>query len=193
MIRTVTTLYPVIAPVPETDRALKGRDKVVRLSQLARLALQRSCRISGLRLDTLPKDENGVPLPVDGVHWSLSHKSEVVGGVAAPLPVGFDLETLRPVNTALMDRVADAEEWRLVDGERQEKTFFRFWTAKEAVLKAEGKGFAGISRCRIAEIVDATRMVLTFDERPWPVTHFWFDEHVAAITSHHFTVDWRIG
>lgn len=186
-------LYPVITQVPLADQALKGRDKVVRLSQLARLALRRSSQISGLRLDTLPKDEDGVPLPVDGVYWSLSHKSEVVGGVAALAPVGIDLETLRPINAALMDRVADADEWYLTGDERCEKTFFRFWTAKEAVLKAEGKGFAGISRCRIVKIVDPTRMVLTFDGRPWPVAHLWFGDHVAAITSHHFTVDWRIG
>ena len=186
-------LYPVIASVPQSDRGLKGREKVVRLSQLARLALRRSCRISGLRLDTLPKDADGVPLPVDGVYWSLSHKSEVVGGVAAPMPVGIDLETLRPINAALMDRVADADEWHLVGDEQNEKTFFRFWTAKEAVLKAVGKGFAGLSRCRIAEVVDATRMVLTFDDRPWTVVHFWFDNHVAAITAHQFSVDWRTG
>ncbi len=189
------TICPVIAPVPQIDRALRGREKVVRLSQLARLALRQSCRISGLRLDTLPKDEAGVPMPVDGVYWSLSHKSDVVGGVAAPMPVGIDLETLRPINRALMDRVADADEWRLVHGGQNEKAFFRFWTAKEAVLKAEGRGFAGLSRCRIVEIVDGTRMRLTFDGRPWPVVHVWFDDHLAAITAHcahRFTVDWRI-
>ena len=192
MTGTVTTLHPVIVPVSGRDRALRGREKVARLSQLARSALRRSCRISGLRLDCLPKDEDGVPLPVAGVYWSLSHKSEVVGGVAAPAPVGFDLETLRPINAGLMDRVADANEWRLVDGERSEKNFFRFWTAKEAVLKAEGKGFAGLPRCRIVRVVDAVRMVLAFDARRWPVDHFWFDDHVAAITSHRFTVDWRV-
>ena len=192
MTGTVTTLHPVIVPVSGNDQMLRGREKVARLSQLARSALQRSCRISGLRLDCLPKDEDGVPLPVAGVYWSLSHKSEVVGGVAAPTPVGFDLETLRPINSGLMDRVADAEEWRLVDGKRTEKNFFRFWTAKEAVLKAEGKGFAGLPRCRIVRVVDAVRMVLAFDARRWPVAHLWFDDHVAAITSHRFTVDWRV-
>ena len=188
----LTTLYPVIAPVSQPDQDLKGREKVVRLSQLARLALQRSCQISGLRLDSLPKDEDGVPMPVDDVYWSISHKSEVVGGVAAPVPVGFDLETLRPINLALMDRVADADEWRLVGGRQTQTHFFRFWTAKEAVLKAEGKGFVGLSRCRIAQIIDAARMVLTFDDRRWPVSHFWFDDQVAAITSRHFTVDWQV-
>lgn len=192
MIRTATTLYPVILAVSEPDRALKGRDKVRRLSQLARLALGQSCRISGLQLHHLPKDEDGVPLPVGGIHWSLSHKSEVVGGVAAPMPVGIDLETLRPINGALMDRVADAREWRLAGGGQNERNFFRFWTAKEAVLKAEGKGFAGLSRCRIVKIVDAAHMVLSFDDRRWPVVHLWFDNHVAAITSHHFAIDWQL-
>ncbi|WP_419661265.1 4'-phosphopantetheinyl transferase [Desulfosarcina variabilis str. Montpellier] len=192
MTSPLITLYPVIAPVSQPDQDLKGREKVVRLSQLARLALQRSCRISGLRLDSLPKNEDGVPLPVDGVYWSISHKSEVVGGVAAPMPVGFDLEILRPINPALMDRVADIDEWGLVGSEQTQTTFFRFWTAKEAVLKAEGKGFAGLSRCRIAQIIDTTCMVLTFDDRRWPVSHFWFGDQVAAITSHHFAVDWQI-
>jgi 4'-phosphopantetheinyl transferase len=178
-------------PVPDTERSLAGRQKVRSLSRLARQALKHSCRISGLRLDRFPKDADGVPLPVEGVHWSISHKSDVVGGVAAPLPVGFDLETLRPVNDALLARVADAEEWRLASGQGQ-KAFFRFWTAKEAVLKAEGKGFAGLSRCRIVEIADETRMVLTFDGRRWPVIHYWFDGHVAALTPHQLEVSWRI-
>ena len=70
-------------------------------------------------------------------------------------------------------------------------TFFRFWTAKEAVLKAVGKGIAGISRCRVVEIVDDTRMILTYDNIRWPVAHFWFDDHVAAVTPHYFSVSWE--
>lgn len=185
------TLHPVIMPVSPADQSRKGRDKVKALSRLARQALRQSCRISGLHLDKLPKDADGVPLPVDGVHWSLSHKSDIVGGVAATLPVGFDLETIRPVNDALLSRVADADEWRLAGGEGREN-FFRFWTAKEAVLKAESMGFAGISRCRVAEIADATRMVLTFDERRWAVVHFWFDDHLAALTFHDLDVSWHL-
>lgn len=187
----MTTLHPVILPVSEADQSRKGRDKVNTLSRLARQALSQSCRISGLRLDTFPKDADGVPLPVEGTYWSLSHKSDIVGGVAAPLSVGLDLETIRPVNEALLARIAGADEWRLAGGESQ-KNFFRFWTAKEAVLKAEGKGFGGLSRCRIAEIADDTRMVLTFDGRGWPVEHHWFSTHVAALTSNHMDVSWHL-
>ena len=130
-------------------------------------------------------------MPVGGVHWSLSHKSTIVGGVAAPFPVGLDLETIRPVSDALLAKVADEREWRLASGDRLEM-FFRFWTAKEAVLKAVGKGIAGLSRCRIIEVVDDSRMMLTFEEHPWPVAHRRFDGHVAAVTTHACAVAWYL-
>ena len=189
MTRLVTTIYPVVLPVPESDQQLKGRDKVQALSRHARSALMKSCAQGDLHLDHFPKDPKGVPLPVDGIHWSVSHKSDIVGGVAAPLPVGLDLETIRPVSDALMAKVADEDEWQLAGGKGR-LTFFRFWTAKEAVLKAVGKGIAGLPRCRIGEIVDDIHMTLTYDDTRWPVDHFWFDGHVAALTPHRFTVVW---
>ena len=184
-------LCPVIMPVPEAQRALKGRDKVHALSRLARVALRRSCETSGLRLPALPKDDQGVPLPIDGVHWSVSHKSGVVGGVAAPLPVGIDLETVRPVSEGLLSKVADEDEWGRAPGDRQ-RTFFRFWTAKEAVLKAVGAGIGGLSHCRIVDVVDDARMELIYDDMPWPVVHHWFGNHIAALTPHHFEIVWTV-
>lgn len=184
-------LYPVILPVPEAEQRLKGRDKVQALSRLARVALMQSCEKSGLRLNRLPKNDQGAPLPVNGVHWSLTHKSDMVGGVVAPLPVGMDLETIRPVNDALMNKVAAEAEWRLVEGDRQ-RNFFRFWTAKEAVLKAVGKGIGGLSRCRVTAVVDDHRLVLTYEGIDWPVVLFWFECHVAAITPHHLEVCWTL-
>ncbi len=191
MIDPFTTIYPVLLPVPPSDRHLKGRDKVRALSRMARRALAQSCTQSGLRLEALPKDDKGVPLPVDGVHWSLSHKSDVVGGVAAPLPIGLDLETVRPVSDALLNKIAGDDEWQLAGGRRLE-TFFRYWTAKEAVLKAVGKGIAGLSRCRIREIHDRHRMTLTFDGFLWPVAHVWLGPHVAAVTTHQLDVHWTL-
>ena len=191
MIDPFSMIFPVLLPVPPRDRHLKGRDKVRALSRIARRALAQSCTLSGLHLPVLPKDDKGVPLPVDGVHWSLSHKPDVVGGVASMLPIGLDLETMRPVNDALLAKIAGDEEWQLADGRRLE-TFFRYWTAKEAVLKAVGKGIAGLSRCRVRQIHDDSRMTLIFDGHPWPVEHVWLGQHLAAVTTHQLDVHWTL-
>jgi 4'-phosphopantetheinyl transferase len=188
---TAPTLYPVILPVPDADRRLKGREKVRVLSHLARIALKQSCRKSGFHLARFPKNAQGVPLPLNGIHWSLSHKSAVVGAVAAPFAVGIDLETIRPVSDGLLARVAGEDEWKLARQDRQ-MTFFRFWTAKEAVLKAVGKGIAGLPRCRVVEIADDTHMALTYEDIKWQVVHFLLGGHVAAVTPCHFDVSWTV-
>ena len=191
MMQAATQLFPVILPVSDAAQRLNGRDKVKALSRLARSALMKSCEKMGLHLDSFPKNQKGVPLPVGGVHWSLTHKSDMVGGVAAAMPVGMDLETIRPVSDALLAKVANDDEWQLMGGDPQ-SAFFRFWTAKEAVLKAIGKGMAGLSRCRVVAVVDDTRMTLAYDDTRWPVAHFWFDDHVAALTAHHYYVSWSL-
>ncbi|MCB2147681.1 MAG: 4'-phosphopantetheinyl transferase superfamily protein [Deltaproteobacteria bacterium] len=189
MTPAATTIFPVILPVSEADQRLSGRDKVKALSRLARSALMKSCEKSGLHLDSFPKNQKGVPLPVGGVHWSLTHKSDMVGGVAAALPVGMDLETIRPVSDALLAKVASEDEWKLVGGNRR-NNFFRFWTAKEAVLKAVGKGMVGLSHCRVVAVVDDAHMTLTYDGTRWPVAHYWFGDHVAALAARHFSASW---
>ena len=138
--RKVAVLYPVVLAVPPERRLLKGREKVRYLSRHARRALALSAGKTGTVLQHLPKDQDGVPLPVNGIHWSLSHKSEFVAAVTASRPVGIDIEAIRPCSEGLFKRIAQSQEWSLVDPVSTE-TFFRFWTAKEAVLKATGIGF----------------------------------------------------
>lgn len=183
------TLHPMILTVPVSDRQLTGRKKVQHLSTLARRALARSCQVSGVRLDTLPKDEKGAPLPINGVHWSLTHKSDAVGAVAAPLPVGIDLEIIRPISFPMFAKVADEKQWALLTGDRQ-RNFFRLWTAKEAVLKAVGQGIAGLTRCRVVAIIDDTHMELIYEGVHWVVEQAWFANRIAAVTPYDFDVHW---
>ncbi len=109
-------LYPVLLVVPETPSRLKGPEKVSFLRNQARQALAISAQKSGLFLKSLDQAENGAPLPSDGVYWSLSHKESVVCAVAASMPVGIDVERIRPRSEALFKRIADAREWELSEG-----------------------------------------------------------------------------
>jgi len=188
----VTTIHPVILAVPRPELELKGREKVTALRRRAREALASSARYSGVAsLGPLEKDEHGAPLPFKGVYWSLTHKERYVAAVTAPHPIGIDIEMVRPYNAALRQRLAGDREWALAPRVDQ-ALFFRFWTAKEAVLKAVGKGFAGLSDCRIEAIVDHNHLIVAFKDSKWTVVQYWgTKDHLVAVTADHVTIEWH--
>jgi len=185
------TLHAVILSVSAADRLLKGRDKVACLSRLARQALACCARKNGIALGRLPKDENGAPLPMGGYFWSLSHKTSYVGAVMARTRIGIDIEKIRPVIAPMYQKVADPAEWQLGSGDRQD-LFFRYWTAKEAVLKSSSAGLADLSRCRIDGILDRHHLTIDYDGRKWTVEHFYFDDHLAAVVSSGQKIEWTL-
>jgi 4'-phosphopantetheinyl transferase len=187
-----TTIHPVIMAVPEPDLGLKGRDKVAALGRHARQALAHSALFSGVQLGPLDKNDHGAPLPSNGIHWSLTHKERYVAAVAAPHPVGIDIERMRPVRQGMHQHLAGDREWALAP-EITQTLFFRYWTAKEAVLKAVGKGLTGLSRCRVDAIVDEDHLILAFEDSQWTVVHFWgTKEHIVTVTADRVSVQWHM-
>jgi 4'-phosphopantetheinyl transferase len=81
------------------------------------------------------------------LHFNLSHSGDEVAVAFSRSPVGFDIETkVRRVNCGgLARRFFTESEARRVEGAGGEmrEVFFGIWTAKEAVLKLEGRGIAG--------------------------------------------------
>jgi len=184
-------LFPFLTKVPSSALSDIPRERSAVLSRLARKALQMSADRSGLVLRRLEKGDNFAPVPENGVYWSLTHKSGWVGAVAAQQPVGIDLERIKPVRRRLFAKVAPQEDWDLLRG-ADENTFFRLWTAKEAVVKAEGVGWAGFSRCRVAAPETGGRLELVYQKRRYPIAFKCFDGHIAAITSRPERVQWQI-
>lgn len=182
-------LYPVILRTPAGAAELSRPERVRRLSDLARRALRRSARRSGLCLGPLAKDPNGAPLPARGVFWSLTHKPAYVAGVAARAPVGIDIETVRPVREGMYRKVAGTTEWALGVEDRL-TTFFRFWTAKEAVLKTGGRGLADLSECRVTAVFDEARLSVAYRGRVWDVRQCRFCDHIAAVAGGESGVEW---
>ncbi len=160
------------------------------LSLRAREALALSAERLGAVLGPLEKDDRGAPLPCAGWFWSLTHKPLYVGGVVSPHPVGIDLEQLRPVSPGLFRKTADPEEWALLAAEGWPAGFFRFWTAKEAVIKTGGEGIKDLSRCRVARVESAARLVADYGGRRWTVDQAAFDGHLAAVATSALRVHW---
>ncbi|MDZ7598143.1 MAG: 4'-phosphopantetheinyl transferase superfamily protein [Desulfobacterales bacterium] len=187
----MAVLYPVIMSVAAAQRGLKGPAKVRHLSARARQALTLSAARSGVALPHLSKDDRGAPLPVNGVYWSISHKPDYVAGVVSPHPVGIDLEEIRTFSEGVRRKIADEAEWAL-SSEAPELRFFRFWTAKEAVLKAAGTGLSELSRCRVQSVPDGRRLILAYRGDLVVVAHFFFERHVAAVVPNAHQVRWSL-
>ncbi|TLY37036.1 MAG: 4'-phosphopantetheinyl transferase superfamily protein [Nitrospirae bacterium] len=186
----MTLLHPVILPISLKDRHLKGREAVLAQRRRAREALALSCAASGIAMGVLNKDGVDAPLPFAGNYWSLSHKCRYVAAVVSSSPVGIDIEEIRPRADDLMAYIADEQEWALA-ARRDWKTFFRYWTAKEAVLKAVGIGLRHLKQARIDRIIDGDNLIVRYESRLWPIRHLNFQDHVVSLT-HDIDVCWSL-
>ena len=193
-----TALHPVIMKLPSRLAALSGLEKSKALSALARKALNISAERSNITQYLPIKDARGVPQPTAGVYWSLAHSVDCVAAVVAPCAVGIDLEQVRDVSPLLREQVASEAEWQLAPDSGPTE-FFRYWTAKEAVLKACGDGISGLPRCRVTEIIDEVRVRLNYQDTSWLVVQHRIAEniemavpgYIAALTSGCQDIIWR--
>jgi len=183
-------LFPVVMPVIEVEHEPRGKEKVNYLSRIAREALKVSAGKSGVTLDKLLKDENGAPCPVNGNYWSLSHKPEYVAAVVSKDKVGIDIEEMKPRDELLFARVASDKEWELK--ERSWDTFFRYWTAKEAILKVIGIGISGLKTCRIISVPDENQIALDFNGQLFLVEQLRYKNHIVSVLKGDNQIDWLI-
>jgi 4'-phosphopantetheinyl transferase len=120
----------------------------------------------------------------------VAHKPDYVAGVVGPGPLGIDIEPSRQRSPNLFAKIADPAEWAL-GSEAQWQLFYRFWTAKEAVLKAVGVGLRGLSDCRVVHIDAADCLTLAFRGQLWRVRQRFFHGHWAALACGAHPVEWH--
>jgi 4'-phosphopantetheinyl transferase len=95
--------------------------------------------------------------PHDDLQFSLSDKGDwLLAAVARGVAPGVDLEALTPRPTALKlarrwFTAAEADALEALPAAQRDPAFYRLWTAREAVLKATGRGLAfGLNRLAFA-------------------------------------------
>ena len=185
------TLFPVILPVIEDISELPGREKVGLLSRVSRDALRLSAERSGVIVGGLYKDENDVPIPFGSHYWSVSHKPKYVAAVISNDRIGIDIEEIKPRSESLFDYVASGEEWELSQ-EKSWDTLFRYWTAKEAVLKAIGIGISGFKTCRIISVPDEGHIILDYQDRLFEAEQLRYQGHLVSVLKDKNKIEWII-
>lgn len=184
-------LFPAILPIIEEGDRLSGKERAVCLSRVSREALKLSAEKSGVMLGELLKDGSGAPCPSDGTYWSLSHKPKYVAAVVSKERIGIDIEEIKPRSEFLFSYVASGEEWEL-SKEKSWDTLFRYWTAKEATLKAMGIGIRGLKACRIISIPDENHIVLEYRDCSFQVEQLRYKNHIVSVLKDDNEIEWII-
>ncbi|WP_414571052.1 4'-phosphopantetheinyl transferase HetI [Nostoc sp. CCY 9925] len=90
-----------------------------------------------------------------GIEFNLSHSQELgLCAVNFQREIGVDLESIRPVSDleALAKRFFLPREYEMLRSlslAQQQEAFFRYWTCKEAYLKATGDGLAQLEKVEV--------------------------------------------
>ncbi|HJN01812.1 MAG TPA: 4'-phosphopantetheinyl transferase superfamily protein [Nitrospinota bacterium] len=184
------SLFPVIHPVPPPPASISGKEKVAWIQDASREALKICASLMGIKLKELKKNFKGAPVPFDGTYWSVSHKSLFAAAVLGKYPIGIDIEEIKPRSDAVFQKVISEEEESLCGQEGRLQYFFRIWTAKEAVLKAEGVGLAGLSKCRVTQVPNDTSILLNYEGKPYQVVQTFFKKHIASVVTNGESVEW---
>ena len=124
----------------------------------------------------IERGEHGKPRVADArLEFNLSHTSDaLLLGVSRNLPLGVDLESAQrhvrsaselarrffhPSEAAALERVAEPG---------RQAAFLRLWCAKEAVLKAHGRGI-GFGLDRVEFAINSSGAVVPSAGNPWQV------------------------
>ena len=84
----------------------------------------------------------GKPFINNAIVFNLSHSSKaVVCAVTDRGQIGIDVETIKEIDFSWYKSVMSDEEWLAIESAKdQKKSFFEYWTKKEAVIKGDGRG-----------------------------------------------------
>lgn len=123
---------------------------------------------------------------IDGeTDFNISHSGEfVICAVARKVRLGIDIETVNPIDFSDFDRVMNDGQWRTIRNSKSPlNTFFEYWTIKESLIKADGRGLS----IPLTDLIWKD-MELVYDDQRWYIHPITIDEkypcHLATDHQH---------
>lgn len=95
-------------------------------------------------LDRLVLDRYSRPRLDRSIDFNISHSGEyVVCVVSGRGNVGVDIEPVRSIDLADFEGYMPLAQWKAINGSKDPyRSFFRYWTQYESIIKAEGRGLS---------------------------------------------------
>lgn len=159
----------LLAQLPKSlhARALRYKSEQSALNYVVgRLLLKRGLEAFGLDhdLEQLEFQKNGKPV-LSGIHFNIAHSAqEVICGFSKEGPLGLDLEKIKPIDFENFTSLFSPKEWTIIKGAPDPmRTFYWFWTRKEAIIKALGRSLNFLHQIEL----DASSDQFIMDGKPW--------------------------
>ncbi|MNJ85082.1 4'-phosphopantetheinyl transferase sfp [compost metagenome] len=117
------------------------------------------------------------PYLSDDFDFSISHSGMYVFcAISANRKLGIDIEKISPISFLEMKEMMTDSEWKQIrESGDQLKEFFKYWTLKEATIKAEGTGFfADLSK------IEIDKTLVRFEDNAWHYKELLFDSDYAG-------------
>lgn len=129
--------------------------------------------------------------PDHGLVFNVSHSGDqALIAIGWDIALGVDLELQRPLQflEAMAFRIfapSERDYWQSLPAARRLPEFFNFWTAKEAFVKAIGRGIGlGLAGCVLAASGDDLRLIAVPDgcgaPEEWTLLRLNLDETLSA-------------
>ncbi|MBM7586119.1 4'-phosphopantetheinyl transferase [Bacillus pakistanensis] len=178
----------------EEDRVMTDRFSMKRLKEyvVGRALLKSALKLEvglDIHLLKLGKNHYGKPFleEFEGIHFNLSHSEDLIMVILSDTsPVGVDVEFARKDYLDVMDEVFSLEERKHIQSLSNEEekilSFFKLWTKKEAIMKADGRGFSYPLKSLEFSSIDDTN---GFINGWWFRTFTLEEDYVVSIASKH--------
>ena len=147
---------------------------------LGKLLLVKGMRCLGNNqwsIDQLEFDQYKKPYCDGDIHFNITHSGDyVLCAFSKAGSLGIDIEHIQEVSFEHFTACFTKAEWTsILNADNQQAAFFRYWTKKEAILKADGRGMH-ISLQSIEVITDSTLVNTT----QWYTQELYIQEGYSA-------------
>lgn len=133
---------------------------------------------NSFEFDKIIKDNYGKPFMLDSnFNFNISHSGNTVVCVFSKQEIGIDIEEINDIDYSLFENVFSSHEFAEINREGLNK-FYEFWTKKESVIKAIGKGMS----LPLTEI-QVDKGHTTYNDNIWYTKSFKIDNKYCSITT----------
>lgn len=122
----------------------KASREKIKTSLLGYLLLKESFERNGIpeAIDMIKQSPTGRPNIRQDFDFNISHSAQyAVCAFSKKYSIGIDIEKIKPISLEFLQSFFNQDEWaELHQNENTQEQFYRLWTKKEAVVKADGRG-----------------------------------------------------